>query len=271
MESVGSITLLEAVGQYANNTKSVRDQIGAHQELSRFVTWCGATRSFSEIKPPEIEEYVDRTTGARPTAQKVERLQVVRRFLSYAKKKGMTDVNLAQHVRIRKAGKRANRGSGKEGPEPVGLTSIGYKHLVADLERLKAERAPIAEAIRSAAADKDVRENAPLEAAREQLGHVESRITDIEDTLKASVIIDKLAKTKAKTVSLGSRVVIRDLSSDRRTTYTIVSRQEANSLELRISDVSPVGKALVGCRVGQDVEVDTPRGRLRYRIEKVSR
>jgi transcription elongation factor GreA len=138
------------------------------------------------------------------------------------------------------------------------------------LERLKAERGPIAIQIRKAAADKDVRENAPLEAAREQLGYLESRISSLEATLRTSVVIDPSQQQVAQNAKVGTRVSIKDLSNGREMSYTLVSAFEANPLEGRISDVSPMGKALVGHATGQEVEAVTPRGKVRYRILEIS-
>ena len=83
------------------------------------------------------------------------------------------------------------------------------------------------------------------------------------------VIIDSTGR-KGKTVGLGCRVVVNDLGAGRKTTYTLVHRSEAKPLESRISDISPLGKALMGHSVGQEIAVDTPRGKTRYRIVEVT-
>ena len=149
------------------------------------------------------------------------------------------------------------------------VTHEGHIELVSEVESLKAQRAPIAVQIARAAADKDVRENAPLEAAREQLGLVESRIRQIEEALRRAVIIDP-SKRGGKAVELGAKVRVKDVKSGRETLYTLVSATEAKPLEGKISNVSPVGRALLRRIAGQEVEVDAPGGKLRYRIMKVS-
>jgi transcription elongation factor GreA len=264
-----SKTLLEAVRLYVDSFKSKDNQEGVHRELHKFIQWCGPDRTFSEISPAEIGEYADQVGGTGTTPQATERLQIVRGFLAYAKKKGIIEINLAQHVRIRKSKSRIRKTLSAE-IQTIELTADGHAQLVAQLEKLKSERAPLAVQIQRAAADKDVRENAPLEAAREQLGHVESRIRDIEATLKNAVIVDSSSSRKSQLVKIGARVSVKDLDSGRQTTYTLVSRTEANSLEGRISDVSPLGKALIGRSPGDEVEVETPRGKIRYSITKVS-
>ena len=101
------------------------------------------------------------------------------------------------------------------------LTPAGFKQLKEELEKLKAERVPLTQQIQKAAADKDVRENVPLEAAREQLGHTESRIRVLENTLMDATIID-LKKGGKKTVKLGSTISILEIDSKKRASYTLV-------------------------------------------------
>ena len=267
MESRESITVQEAVGTYIASVKKKGDHEELHRELFRFVQWCGTQRTWSEISPPEIGEYAEQMGASGTTPQAAARLQIVRGFLSYARRKGLTDKNLAQHVRIRKSKGTIFKGQEQE---KIELTPEGHAHLVAELERLKSERGPIAIQIRKAAADKDVRENVPLEAAREQLGFLESRIRTIEYTLNAGVIIDASRQQRAQKVRLGARVSIKDLGTGRETSYTVVSPSEANPLDGRISDLSPLGKALIGRLSGQETEAETPRGKIRYRIMEVS-
>ncbi len=271
MEALESITLLQAAGNYAGNVKAKDNHEVMRRELFRFVNWCGPDRLLAQISPSEIGDYADQLGGTGTSPQAVERLQVIRDFLSYSKKKGLLEKNLAQHLRIRKPRTRVVKAQGREAEEVIELTSSGHTQLVEELERLKSERAPIAIQIQKAAADKDVRENAPLEAAREQLGLVESRIRTIENTLKYAVVIDQSLRRRGSNqiVKLGMRVSVKDLKTKRESTYTLVSGSEANSLEGKISDVSPLGKAIVGCKVGQEVDVESPRGKSRYSITKV--
>ena len=264
-----AVTLLDAMGVYVGTIKTNVDSAQAQQELLRFVNWCGADRAIVDVKPVEIGDYGDQAVGRTAESLVVERLQEVRKFLSFAKKKGLTDQNLATHLRIRKGKTRGGRGTTGTTPKAIELTPQGHSELISELEGLKGRRAPLAAEIRLAAADKDVRENAPLEAVREQLGHVESRIGQIEATLKAAVVVDP-SKSIGKAVATGSRVVLRELTSGRQTKYTLVSAAEANSLGGKISDVSPVGRAMLARVKGDEFEVESPRGTLHYRILRVS-
>ena len=262
-------TLLEAVGMYLGSFKTQADREDEHRELFRFVQWCGPDRLFSEIEPPAIGGYADQVAGTGTTPQAGERLQIVRKFLTYAKKKGLTEINLATHVRIRRSKSSTRKVVTGNTQNQIELTSDGYNRLMEQVKKLKAERAPLAIEIKKAAADKDVRENAPLEAAREQLGHIESRIRDIENTLSSAVIMNSSKRGRVRMAKIGTQVSVKDLGTGRKSTFTLVDRAEANPLEGKISDISPLGKVLLGRSVGQEVEAETPRGKALYRILKV--
>lgn len=262
-------TILDAVGIYVESFKAKDTDQSVHRELTKFIQWCGPTRSLTEISPSEIGDYAEQVGGTGTTPLATERLQVVRGFLSYARKHGLVEINLAQHVRIRKTKNRV-LGAAKTGVEAIGLTAEGHFQLTTQLESLKSERQPLALQIQKAAADKDVRENAPLEAAREQLGLVEGRIREIEDTLKKAVVVDTSKRKKSKIVDIGTKVSIKDRETGRQSSYTLVGRTESNPLEGRISDVSPLGKALVGKTVGDEIDVETPRGVIGYNVTRVS-
>ena len=261
-------TLMQAVGDYMRTSRAKADAQVRHQGLQRFISWCGGDKRISALNASQIGDFVERHNGMGTSLQSAARLQEVRKFLTFARKKGLIDVNLAQHVRIRKS-RQSAAAKGASNSNVVELTPEGHAQIESQLSKLKAERVPLTEQISSAAADGDVRENAPLEAAREQLGYLEGRIKDMETTLKASVIIDASAR-KTETVVLGSKVVIRDPAKNSDTTYVVVRANEASPLEGKISDVSPVGQALVGARAGQKVQVQTPRGKVDYEIVRIA-
>ncbi len=255
------------VGIYVGSLKSSDDSI--QRELRRFVKWCGPDKDLSDIAPSVIGDYADSVAGTGTTPQAGERLLVVRKFLSYAKKKGMIEVNLAQHVRVRKSRTKKAGRSSIDVNDKVRLTADGHTQLVNQLEELKAQRGPLAKEIQKAAADKDVRENAPLEAAREQLGQVEARIAEIERTLIRAVVIDADG-VPSQVVGLGTVVWLQDSETGRKSRYTLVSASEANPMDSKISDVSPLGKALLGQRAKETVMAETPRGTMHYRILQIS-
>ena len=274
MEPNGHTTLIQAFGQYVSkHVMSMKgDKTETSKELQRFVQWCGPHKVMGDVTPSMIGDYVERVIGSGTTPQAPERLQAVRQFLSFAHKEQIIERKLAQHVRVRRVRPRFGTGSLQEDSR-IQLTEEGHEQLVAELESLKARRPELSEAIRLAAADKDVRENAPLEAAREDAGRVQGRISEIEQTLNNSVVMDAAAIARSRVVKLGAVVSVLDLSPERRSSqpadYTVVSASEVKPPE-KISDVSPLGGALLGRSVGHEVDVQTPRGMMKYKILGIS-
>jgi transcription elongation factor GreA len=150
------------------------------------------------------------------------------------------------------------------------LTRQGYDELKAELTALKDKRTQAIDEIRKAAADKDFRENAPLEAAREQRGHLEGRIRELEEILKSATIIDDEHKSTLK-AGIGDKVVLRNLASDEELYYMLVSPREVDPTKGKISSASPVGKAVIGRAEGEVIEVVVPAGKLRYQVEQIRR
>ena len=271
MEISDEVRLLDALSAYIGELK--QEERGAiQQELAKFVRWCGRDRLFGDITPAEVGAYAEIVATSSSQANSAKRLDAVKGFLSFAKKRNMIAVNLASHVRVSKSHTRASATSRGRVAEEVILTAEGLAQLKDKLKHLEEDRLRIAGDIRRAASDKDVRENAPLEAAREQQGRNESQIREIEETLKAAQVLSRSGKaTSQARARVGSRVVIKDLGSSREMDYLLVSPAEASPLDRKLSVESPVGKALLQQVQGQEVEVDTPGGTQRYRILKVSR
>lgn len=141
------------------------------------------------------------------------------------------------------------------------ITSDGKKDLETELEHLKARRGEIAEKIAEARDYGDLSENAEYDAAREDQGLVESRIAEIEDILTNAEIIKA---SKASTVGLGSKVELKN--GAKKVEYHIVGPVEANPMEGKISNESPIGLALMGKKVGDKATVTTPKGDINYEI-----
>lgn len=144
------------------------------------------------------------------------------------------------------------------------ITPEGKKELEAELETLKGRRGEIADKIAEARDYGDLSENAEYDAAREEQGVVETRIAEIEDILLNAEIIKGGKKDK---VGLGSTV---ELKTGKKTvTYTVVGPVEADPLEGKISDESPIGDALMGKKVGDKIAITTPKGELEYTVEAI--
>jgi len=121
-----------------------------------------------------------------------------------------------------------------------------------------------------AAEDKDFRENAPLHAAKERLGHLEGKIIELQETLKIATVIGEKTGVSHK-VCTGDMVVLVDMSSGEELEYTIVGPREANAAKGKISNASPIGRAVVGRGIGDVIKIEAPAGRLSYQVKKVER
>jgi transcription elongation factor GreA len=150
---------------------------------------------------------------------------------------------------------------------PVLLTEEGLKKLEVELDELKTtKRAEIAERIKYAMDFGDISENAEYEDAKNEQGMLEGRILTLENMIRNAVIIEGAAD--GGVVQIGSTVEVKDEFGKQ--TYTVVGPAEADVASGRISHESPVGKALMGCKVGDKVNVATPGGEREVKITKIS-
>ena len=144
------------------------------------------------------------------------------------------------------------------------LTPEGKNELETELTELVAKRSDIAEKIANARDYGDLSENAEYDAAREEQAMLETRISELEDILKNADIIKP---TKSSTIKIGSTVA---LENGKKVTYQVVGPVEADPLEGKISNESPIGLALMGKKVGDKVTITTPKGHVAYTVEAVS-
>lgn len=145
------------------------------------------------------------------------------------------------------------------------LTKDGKKELELELSELKGRRGGIADKIATARDFGDLAENAEYSAAKDEQSQVESRIAEIEGILQNATII-KARNTSSVTV--GNTVELR--TTGKTVVYTVVGSVEADPLEGKISDESPIGKALLGKKVGETITIETPKGKMEYEIIKIS-
>lgn len=151
------------------------------------------------------------------------------------------------------------------------LTSDGLKELQDELEQLKTVgRKDIAEKIKVALSFGDLSENSEYDEAKSEQGKLESRINELEAILQNYKLIDE-DEFSADSVNRASKVTIKDMETKEEETYQIVGPQQANPLKGRISDESPVGKALLGKKKGATVTVETPAGMLKYKIVNIEK
>ena len=149
--------------------------------------------------------------------------------------------------------------------EEILLTKDGYTAKLAELDELRTVRRPeIAEQLKEARAYGDLSENAEYDAAKNEQAEIEYKIIELESLLKNAKVIEE--STKADVVRIGQKVKIRKVGSKETLEYTIVSSSEADPIHGKISNVSPVGSALIDKRVKEKVDVKLPDGTARYEI-----
>jgi transcription elongation factor GreA len=152
---------------------------------------------------------------------------------------------------------------------PTPITRKGYEALKAELDRLKkVERAKVIEAIAEARSHGDLSENAEYDAAKERQGFVESRINELESKLADARIVDTSGRT-SDTVVFGATVLLIEMDAKQKKQYKLVGQDEADLKNGKISVQSPVGKALIGKRVGDQVAVTTPAKIVEYEVVEI--
>ena len=148
------------------------------------------------------------------------------------------------------------------------LTSEGFLELETELNTLKNEDRPrIIEAIKEARAQGDLSENADYDAARDEQAKIESRIQELEYMLEHAKIIEK---NTSDTVEVGTTVTVKYVDDDEEEIYSIVGSMEADPFENKISNESPIGKAIMNKKVGEVISVESPNGSYDIKIVKIA-
>ncbi|MCL2030181.1 MAG: transcription elongation factor GreA [Oscillospiraceae bacterium] len=158
------------------------------------------------------------------------------------------------------------------------MTTKQYKLTKESLDKLKEElhflrtvrEREVAEQIKMARSFGDLSENCEYDEAKNEQGRVYSRIAELENIINHAVIIER-EQLDTTAVSIGCRVRVRDLSCGEEEEYWLVGSQEANPAEMRVSDESPFGKALLGRAVGDAVKLDVPAGTIEYEITGIDK
>ena len=151
------------------------------------------------------------------------------------------------------------------------LTQEGYDKLEQELETLKTEkRAEISERIKIALGFGDLSENSEYDEAKNAQAANETKIAELENKLRYAKIIDE-SEIDTKTVQVGNTVKVLDIEFDEEVAYTIVGSTEVNLAENKISNESPIGKALLGAKKNQTIEVQAPAGIMKYKILAITK
>lgn len=252
--------------------KSARE---GSQELRKFLRWSG-DREVGRFTPHDMEQYA-KEVGQSGADAAQQRLLPVKAFVDYWKDQGWTDKKLATHLRPPRSKARGGARASVRPvarpveDEPTFLSQEGYDRLVQQVEELKSERVVVTQEIRRAMADKDFRENAPLDAAKERQGRIETQIRHLEATIANAQIL--AASTNGSDVTrsaVGTKITIRDKDSGEVLDYTLVDAREADIAVGRISIQSPVGQALLDLESGAEVSVPTPKGTLTYVVQGIT-
>ena len=277
-------TLIKSVNLYTNRMRKSRKET-IKSDLSSFIQWLTISldnKSYDEnanleninlniIEPFFIEQYVKLTNLNHSNQNASKKLTVARDYLNYIHTEGFTEANLGNHIRNKKgrrSGSLALKSKMHEG-DIVEISKEYHDSLEKELNVKYKERENVVVDINKAAADKDFRENAPLEAAREKQGLIESQIKTIEETLRKSVIFNtKKSNKKNKIAQIGSKVTLE--KENKRTKINLVASPEADVNLSKISLESPLGKAIMGKGENDNVTVSAPSGEIQYKIVKVT-
>ena len=262
------ISAAEAMAHFLNSLEpeQAREERPA---VERMVQRFGEQRPISELTGDDVAAYAAElgVAGLEVTESEL-RLEPLRAFLAYCARLAFTEESLVHHLPLPELTTEPGVDAVTEpGGRGYHVTLEGLKALEAEHEELKAQRPQIAEDLRAAMADKDFRENAPLDAARDAQAHLEARIRAIEDHLRRAVIID--AGQKHGRANVGSTVRVLNLEQDREQTFVLVSPGEVDPTKGKISVESPFGRAVNNRGVGEEVEVTAPGGKIRLKVLEV--
>lgn len=246
-----------------------KQRIAQRAEIHRFVRWLRAGALLDDLKAEDIERYQEQfeRTGADSA-----RLEPIRTFLASAHKQGHCAFNLGKFIKIKRNSRKISpvqvEDSTPVTEDTTHITREGHGNLKTELEFLSTtKRGEIALELSEARMDKDFRENAPFDAAKQHQAEVENRIRFLERILAKAEIVEPA--NNGNKVGLGSTIVLFDMTHEEELTYTLVGTSEANPRLGRISIVSPVGRALIDREAGDVFEIDAPVGKVTYRIQRL--
>ena len=263
----------EALTHFEASRKAKRTAKEGFQELRRFIRWSG-DREVGRFTPHDMEQYA-REVGQSGADSAQQRLQPVKAFVDYWREQGWISIRLATHLRPPRSktsggGRTAASRPGKQVEEGrTYLSQEGYDRLLQQVEDLKAERVNVTEEIRRAMADKDFRENAPLDAAKDRQGRLETQIRELEASIASAEILPEGGDGALTRSTVGARMKVKNKDSGEVVEYTLVDAREADVAARRISIQSPVGQALLDHAIGEEVIIPTPKGTLTYIVQDI--
>ena len=251
-------------------TEQGKDSI-ANRYIRHYIDHTGGETIVDTISRSRVELYVTENilkghTGFDPNAE--ERVLALKGWFQFLKKRKYTEVNLGNIIRAprKPKGSISRTRSNVVSPETQ-ITAEGFADLKKELEGLEAQTPSLRQDVSVAREDKDFRENAPLDAAREALAFNLQRITDLTTILDNAVISEEVSVDGSAV--LGSLIRISNLDDEKEYEYTLVSAREANPTLRKLSVESPVGKELLHRRVGDEIIVSAPAGEIHFRVNDI--
>lgn len=253
--------------------------------LRKFVTWCGISTSIEAIAPFKVEEFLaqQNNTSVPPRAY----LPALKAFFGFAHKQGALAANPMTTVRLPRGAGAATKKT-PAGPSPAAIAAatarmtaareadvvyVSRQHheaMQTELERMRThDRYRISQMLQEAIKDGDLSENAAYDDAKLQQGMLEARIRELEAKLRHVELIED-QDSIGSGVNVGSRVTLQELASGDMMELQVVGPEETNPRGGKISHRSPVGRAIMAKGSGEEVEVSTPGGSVRYRIVSVA-
>ncbi|MBN9493324.1 GreA/GreB family elongation factor [bacterium] len=259
-------SLASALSEYLETLKPAQ-RVASESYIRKFLDLMGHEMLCSSLTAARVESYAEAQIKDRdPNAP--ERVSALKGWFQFLKKKGYIPENYGARIRVRRSSHRNGlMASTRLDEPPIEMTADGLEARKQELAELQDQRPEIVRAIATAREDKDFRENAPLQAAREQLGMTDGRIKQLEADIKRAVVSDA---TSGDLSAIGSIVSVTRLDTFIQMQFTLVGAREANAAERRISVDSPVGKELLNRRTGDEVNVIVPSGTIiQYRIDAI--
>jgi transcription elongation factor GreA len=264
------VTTLDQLWQEFNRSDDARSKLSRDDLalLRRFVRWCGPNTTASTVTPYRIEGFLQKQLSSTTLPPRAY-LPPLKLFFTFASDRGTLTDNPMRRVRLPRGQGRAARAAGNQ-EDSVLLTEEKLTEFQAELERLQEEERPrILRDLSEARADGDLRENAAYDDAKKQQGMIEGRIRELEQMIRRAELLGDGEQPTGKVV-VGSLVELESPGSRRRRQFRIVSPEETDPRNGKLSFQSPVGQGVMGRSPGETVEVETPRGVTHYRIVSVS-
>lgn len=263
-----TITLGEAASRYLATVPEA-DRVAHQRAVNAFIRWhTRADAPVGTLSAETCSRYAEQESPR--DADFAAKVEPFKAFLAYVRKQGWVKENLATGIKVKRSRVKTSGPAQRVKREAVPMTRAKYDEITKELSDLRDKRLLVIKDIQVAAADKDFRENAPFHAAREQKGHIEGKIMELDETL-ASAVINEGNRESSHSVCIGDTILLLAVASQQEMRFTIVNPKEVAPSKGHISTASPVGKAAVGKCEGDFIEVVVPSGRLQYCIKRIER